>query len=125
MLERAVLLEERQLPKYVNTTKNQRAPVVADQFLEATLKVSYAVSARGRVSSLKIVEAEPPDFTDMHRVIQRLIRARTYRPRYENAEPVETPNQLLVHTFLYRQADLDALRSEAEETEEPVDADAS
>lgn len=125
MLERAVLLEERQLPKYVSTRQDQRAAIAADQFLKATLKVSYAVSPRGRVSSLKIVEADPPDFTEMHRVIQRLLRARTYRPRYENAEPVETPNQLLVHTFFYRQSDLDALRPELEEAEESVDADAS
>jgi len=118
-LERTVLLEERLLPQYVSTPPAQPALVETSPFLPATLTMSYAVSSRGRVTSLKIVEADPPEFTDMHRAIERSLRARTYRPRYEEAKPTETSNQLLIHTFYYRQADLDALRPAVEYVVKP------
>jgi len=80
---------------------------------EGRIVVSYDVSARGRVQELKIVEAAPTEFDDIQRMVRREMRTRIFRPRYEDAQPVATPNQALSHTFYYLQEDLDKLREEA------------
>ena len=110
-LERATALSENPLPKYVGGSGNSTGFVPDDKMLQATITVSYAVSPRGRVSNLKIIEAEPPEFTDMQRFVQRELRARVFRPRFEDAEPVTSLDQLLIHTYYYRQSDLDAIRN--------------
>ena len=49
----------------------------------------------------------------MRRVVQREMRTRIFRPRFENAEPVESTNEIFTHRFYYRQEDLEELREEA------------
>ncbi len=71
--------------------------------------MTYAVSTRGRAEDLKLVEAEPAEFTKMQAHVQREMRRRIYRPRFASAEAVITPDQLLVHKYFYRQSDLDAV----------------
>ena len=80
---------------------------------EGHIIVSYDVNTRGRVSALKIVEATPAEFDDMRRLVQREMRTRVFRPRFEDAEPVESTNEVFTHTFYYRQEDLEELREEA------------
>jgi tetratricopeptide (TPR) repeat protein len=80
---------------------------------EGRIVVSYDVDSRGRVSALKIIEANPVEFDDMRRSIQHELRTRIYRPKFENAEPVDSPNQMLSHVFYYRQDELDELRKES------------
>lgn len=78
----------------------------------------YDVSTRGRSASMKVVEAHPREFVDMQLNVQRELRRRIFRPEYQNAEAVRTEDQIIVHRFYYRQADLDALRATAVESEE-------
>ena len=77
--------------------------------LKGKIIVDYSVSSRGRVRNLK-TEAIPAEFTDMRRIVQRKIRRRIYRPRVEDAAPVDVDGLVYEHTFSYLQADLDALR---------------
>jgi len=113
MLERAVLLEERPLPQYISNQDSSASP---DELITASLTVSFDINERGRVSSLKFIEAEPADFVQMQRAIQRNLRSRVYRPRFEDGLPVETADQFLVHDYYYRQEDLDAIRSAADQS---------
>ena len=76
--------------------------------------MKYDVSESGRATNLQIVEAFPREFIDMQRSVQRGLRRRIYRPKHENAEAVSAEDQVLVHRFFYRQADLDEARAEAE-----------
>ena len=116
MLERAVLLEERPLPQYVSNQSESDSSAGPDDLLTASLTVNFDIDERGRVSSLKFIEVEPSDFVQMHRAVQRNLRSRVYRPRFADGLPAATPDQFLVHTYYYRQEDLDAIRSAADQT---------
>ena len=112
-LESSAPVIERRLPQYVNSAETEDDAVQGDSLLRGKVAVTYNISARGRITNLNMVEANPPEFTDMQRNVQRELRRRVYRPMLVEGEPVESANQLLVHNFFYRQADLDALRAAA------------
>jgi tetratricopeptide (TPR) repeat protein len=81
---------------------------------EGRIVVAYDVNARGRVSDYAVVEAEPVEFENMRRHVQRAVRTRLFRPRYVAAEAVDSPNQTFTHTFYYRQEDLLLMRDETD-----------
>jgi len=74
------------------------------------ITVKYDVSSRGRVRELT-TRADPPEFTDMQRVVHREIRRRIFRPRIADGEAVDAIGMVYEHTFSYVQSDLDALRA--------------
>ena len=51
---------------------------------------SFDVSSNGRARNVKIIESDPPDATSARRRARKTIRARVYRPRFEEGEPAET-----------------------------------
>ena len=119
-LEVLTALNDDPIPRYVgNATRGDRQ-LEDDGLREGHIIVSYNVSARGRVSGLKIVESTPAEFDDMRRLVQRRMRTRIFRPRHEDAEPVESTNEVFTHTFFYLLEDLQKLREEA-----AAEADAS
>ena len=115
-LEQAVLLRERPLPKSVTPPGSElpgNQPAVS---LQGSITLAFDISANGNTTNLRIVNAQPVNFDNMQRTVHREMRSRLYRPRFVDAEPVATEEQLLVHRFSYTQADLDAqqLSTEAE-----------
>lgn len=112
-LEKVVTLRQRILPKYLPGSDSEEKTASDPTVLQGTVSMTYDVSIRGRAFNIKLVEARPPEFREMQKLVQREIRRRIYRPRFENAEVVESTGQLLIHTYFYRQSDLDALRSTA------------
>ena len=110
-LEKIVVLRERPLPKYINAADSAGGVQSDDPLLQGHVRLSYEITTRGRADEIKLIEANPPEFVDMQRYVQREIRRRIFRPRFEEAKAVLTPDQQLAHTFFYRQADLDALTS--------------
>ena len=109
-LEQNVTLRETPLPQYISDPSTAAPTGQEVPLLQGNITIEYQVSARGRASNLKIVEAQPAAFTDMQRLVQREMRTRIYRPRFVDAVPTTTENQLLIHQFYYQQADLDALQ---------------
>lgn len=77
---------------------------------EGTVSFRYTITARGRVANVELVEHRPAEFGEMLRDVQRQVRTRLYRPRFDDGQPVDTGNQQATHRFYYRQADLEALR---------------
>jgi tetratricopeptide (TPR) repeat protein len=114
LLERPISLREEQLPLYAGDSSS----ATGDAMLRGTIRVDYSISKRGRVKDIRTV-ASPTEFTDMQRTVHREIRGRFFRPPMVDGEPVEAADQVYVHEFLYRQAELDALRKAA--TEEPAE----
>jgi tetratricopeptide (TPR) repeat protein len=118
-LQSIVPIIQQRLPQYVNSEDNAEDD---NTLRQGRIAVTYNISVRGRVVNLKVVEAEPPEFANMQRYVQREMRRRVFRPLLDEGLPVESAEQTLVHNFFYRQADLDALQAEAEmastETEE-------
>lgn len=111
-LERFVVLRRQRLPDYVDSSQSATAISSDNPILQGTVSLSYNVSVRGRASDIKLLEAEPPEFLNMQRAVHRELRRRVFRPRFFEANPVASPDQVMVHTFFYRQSDLDALRGE-------------
>ena len=117
ILEVLTPLNDDPIPRYVGEASRSDRQLEDNSLREGRVIVSYNVNTRGRVFDLKIVEATPPEFDDIRRFVQREMRARIYRPRYEDAEPVESMNQALTHTFFYRQDELDRIREDVEATQ--------
>ena len=109
-LESVQPLRYNRLPEYIGDAQPSGIQEVDDPIRQGTITMSYTVTDRGRVTNLKLVEQQPAAFIDMQKDVSRELRRRIFRPRYENGEPVASPNQVLVHSFFYRQSDLDAAR---------------
>ena len=113
-LEKYVVLRSDPIPDFVNQPGREIPNGQQVPYLQGTITMKYDVSESGRATNLQIVEAFPREFIDMQRSVQRGLRRRIYRPKHENAEAVSAEDQVLVHRFFYRQADLDEARAEAE-----------
>ena len=109
-LEQAVPIHERSLPQYATTGATRGNSTTANQLLTASITLGYAVTTRGDVSEATIIQADPAEFTDMHHDVLRKVRKRVYRPRHVEGRAVRSPEHVVTHSFLYQQADLDALR---------------
>lgn len=112
-LERVISLHEQPIPRFVGEATAQDEANADPALREGRIVVSYTINTRGRVSDLAVVEAQPEEFTDMRDQVVREMRKRVFRPRLENGEAIETANQVMSHTFYYRQDELDALRERA------------
>jgi len=108
-LEGVLPLRQRPLPQYINSSDAEGGMQSDDPLLQGRVVMTYVVSTRGRAEELKMVEAQPAEFTKMQSYVQREMRRRIYRPRFAAAEAIVAPDQLLVHKFFYRQSDLDAI----------------
>ncbi|MGI9232413.1 MAG: tetratricopeptide repeat protein [Woeseiaceae bacterium] len=112
-LEQPVALVEDAIPKYA--FKGADTATSDEALLTGTIRVDYSVSTRGRVRNIR-TEAMPPEFTDMQRMVHREIRRRVFRPQMSDEALRVSDNQVFVHEFLYRQADLDKLIEQNEQT---------
>jgi len=116
-LEVAVLLRERPLPQFVTPPEGVSPPGQKPQLRSGSVTLVFAVSTEGRIANLKVIEAQPVEFPAMQRTLQREMRGRLYRPRFVDAEPATTDDQVLVHQFYYTQEDLDAAQATEDETD--------
>ena len=111
-LESVILLKMEPLPKYTDNAAPATVPDSEDPVLEGTVSMIYDISARGRASDVKLLEADPPELLEIQKAVQRELRRRVFRPRFFEAKAVASTDQVLVHTFFYRKSDLDALRDD-------------
>ena len=101
-------MKQAKLPQYINTSDSEGGSRNEDPLLQGEVAMSYEISVSGRATNIRVIEMEPPEFTDMQDSVQREMQRRIYRPRFENAAAVPTPSQLLVHKFFYRHSDLES-----------------
>jgi tetratricopeptide (TPR) repeat protein len=117
IFEQAMPLNSRPLPEFAGDPSPNEIATMSDEYEQGSVTVSYTVTNRGRVIRLQPVEVYPAEFTDMEKSVHRELRARMYRPRYEEADPVISEDQVLTHMFYYKQSDLDVRREEAFESD--------
>jgi hypothetical protein len=117
-LEHYAVLRSNLIPEFVSPPSKEAPTGQEIPYLQGTVTMKYDVSTRGLATNLKIVEAHPREFIEMQQQVQRELRRRIYRPQFDEAVAVNTSDQILVHRFYYRQADLDALQAAAAEPEE-------
>lgn len=79
--------------------------------LEGVVTATFSVSDRGGVRDMSILEVRPPEFTEMVSAVERGLRVRLYRPRYDDTGPREAPDRVLEHRFYFSQSELDAIRA--------------
>jgi len=113
-------LNEETLPRFAGNASSAANQADDPDLRQGRIMLSFDVNDSGRVTGLKVVEASPIEFESMRRNVQHEVRSRIYRIRFEDAEPVHTPNQALSHTFFYRQEELEKLREEDGATSKPV-----
>jgi len=78
--------------------------------------VNFDVTTRGRPRVLES-RVEPPQFTDMERVVEREIRRRIYRPAIVDGDITESEPQVFTHEFQYSRSEWEEMREqEAEQT---------
>jgi tetratricopeptide (TPR) repeat protein len=115
-LESLVRLGGMSIPEYTGGADRQARASGDPNLREGRVLVSYDVTHRGRVANLRIVESTPPEFGDMARMVQREIRSRIFRMRFDDAKAVPTSDRAYTHTFYYLQDELERLREEAEQS---------
>lgn len=113
IFSRAVPLNDRPIPEFVSEAGPSPLGRPSEEFMQGSVTVSFSVTDRGRVTEIEPVEVVPGEFTDMQKLVHREIRGRLYRPRFEDAEPVATSNQVFTHLFYYKLSDLEERREEA------------
>jgi tetratricopeptide (TPR) repeat protein len=113
VFNKAVPLNDRPIPEFASEAGPSPLGRPSEEFLQGSVTLSFSVTNRGRVIEIEPVEVVPEVFTDMEKLVHREIRGRLYRPRFEDAEPVKSSNQVFTHLFYYKQSDLDE-RREAE-----------
>ncbi len=110
---RPVALNDRPIPEFASETGPNPLGTVSQEFMQGSVTVRFSITDRGRVTGLEPVEVQPAEFTDMQKLVHREMRARLYRPRFEDAEPVKRTDEVFTHLFYYKPADLEERREEA------------
>ena len=110
---KAVPLNDRPIPEFASEAGPSPLGRPSEEFLQGSVTLSFSVTDRGRVIEVEPVEVVPGEFTDMEKLVHREIRSRLYRPRFEDAVPVKTTNQVFTHLFYYKLSDLEERREEA------------
>ena len=110
---RPVALNDRPIPEFASETGPNPLGTVSQEFMQGSVTVRFSITDRGRVTGLEPVEVQPAEFTDMQKLVHREMRARLYRPRFEDAEPVKRTDEVFTHLFYYKPSDLEERREEA------------
>ena len=113
IFSRAAPLNDRPIPEFASEAGPSPLGRPSEEFLQGSVTVSFSVTNRGRVIEIEPVEVVPGEFTDMQKLVHREIRGRLYRPRFEDAEPVKSTNEIFTHLFYYKLSDLEERREEA------------
>ncbi|NIV17121.1 MAG: tetratricopeptide repeat protein [Woeseiaceae bacterium] len=112
-LESSVVLRRLPVAQYVGESDPRAGATPDDPAQKGTVSVTYGISPQGRTGNVQIIEAIPPEFVAMQQSVGREVRRRLYRPRFQDGEPIETTGHVSVHTYWYKQSDLDAAREAA------------
>ncbi len=113
IFNRVVPLNDRPIPEFASEAGSTPLGTPSEEFLQGSVTVSFSVTNRGRVIEVEPVEVVPAEFTDMQKLVYREVRGRLYRPRFEEAEPVKTTDEVFTHLFYYKQSDLEERRESA------------
>jgi tetratricopeptide (TPR) repeat protein len=110
LLEVPVPLRFGPIPDYVGDASARDIDSPTETLLTGRIDVVYDVTSRGRVTNLRLADAEPAEFDDLQRFLMREFRSRMYRPQFADGMPVDAIGQTFSHEFFYRKSELDKLR---------------
>ena len=111
-LERPLVLRQQSLPGQIGDSMLFPDHDADDPVREGVVTARFSVTERGRTDDIEIIEAEPVELATMIDAVRSEIRRRIYRPQLAEGEVVRAPGQVLTHTYLFRQSDLDKARKQ-------------
>jgi tetratricopeptide (TPR) repeat protein len=76
--------------------------------------VTFDVTTRGR-ARIEETRVDPPEFTDMARVVEREVRRRIYRPAIVDGDTRESGPQVFTHEFQYSRSEWEEMREQETE----------
>lgn len=85
----ALGMSEPGMNAYTDTGTNTDAEALENAEAYPNVLMSFDVSRTGKASNIEILESRPDDYS-LQRRAKKSIASRTFRPRIENGEPVET-----------------------------------
>ena len=100
---------EQPLPDHTKKATDGRRN--SSKLLTGVINANYTISDQGRVRIIK-TEANPPEFTDMLRLVHREIRQRAFRPAFVDGVPVEVSGQIFRHEFFYLESEHEEIRKQ-------------
>ena len=105
-LQSMMFLFDARPPKFYGLDASQGMARRPDGFETGTVTYRYTVSARGQLTDIELVEADPAGVDDMERSVERELRRAMQRPRIVEGDSVDTANVLFSHSCYYRPSDL-------------------
>lgn len=128
-LEAPVILQNVYPAKYLNSARSDEPKEAPPNFETGTISIVFTVQPNGRISNMRLVEAQPAEIGKFDETVARSLRRLIYRPRLQDGQLVATNDVIYTHEFFYRQSDLetptpDDADSPEEETEEQGEATA-
>lgn len=105
-LEQPNVLQNIYLPKYYDAEPEKGEQVAAENYLSGSVSFSYTVLATGRITSIKHLETQPPQLTNITDLVARKLRHMIYRPRVESGTLVGRAGVIYTHEFFYKLSDL-------------------
>lgn len=123
-LEEPVALAQPRPDPYANFTYNpDRDEIDPAQYREGEIVISYTVNERGRTQDIRIVTADPPDFSHMERRVRNAVKEFVFRPRYEAGQVVVSPEQQYRAQYLYLQDEYRASLAKSGKLDRPAAPD--
>jgi hypothetical protein len=117
LLESPHVLQEIHPPKYYNSQAPSDGEEPPEDFEVGRIVVAYNISNRGGTRNIKIIAADPAGLDEMEYSVKREMRLLVHRPRMEDGDSTDTPDQTYTHEFFYRRSDLaEAVDEQADET---------
>jgi tetratricopeptide (TPR) repeat protein len=108
-LESPVPLSQPKPDPYANFEYNpNRENIVPDDYLEGEMVVAFTINDRGRTKDHRIVEANPPNFSQMELRARNAVEEFVYRPRYVDGVAAETGDQQYRVKYFYLPLDYEA-----------------
>ncbi len=117
-LEAPVILQNVYPAKYLNSERKDEPKEAPPSFETGTISIGFTVQPNGRISNMRLVEAQPAEIGDFDQIVARSLRRLIYRPRMQDGQLVATNDIIYTHDFFYRQSDLETQTPDAASPQE-------
>ncbi len=123
-LETPVILQNVYPAKYMNSARKDEPKEAPPSFETGTISIGYTVEPSGRISKMRLIEAQPAAIGEFDQTVARSLRRLIYRPRLEEGNMVPTNDVVYTHEFFYRQSDLETDTPDSDLADEkPAESD--
>jgi hypothetical protein len=115
-LESPVALVRSEPYPYANFEYDRnRGDIDPNEYIQGEIVVAFTINEQGRTENLRLVEAEPADFSEMEMRVFNAVDQFVYRPRYADGQAVPTGDQQYQARYFYLPSEYQAALDKAKE----------